>query len=101
MLQRTLQRLTFKRHAKESSPRCEVRETLTGGYCEKPGTQRTMEGLLCEQHARLFGLEERIACWEAILLHIANLAIKCATYRWSNDGRKSRLYQTPVSSQTA
>src|SRR5215207_9956514 len=70
MLQRTLQRLTFKRHAKESSPRCEVRETLTGGYCEKPGTQRTMEGLLCEQHARLFGLEERIACWEAILLHI-------------------------------
>jgi len=72
MLQRTLQRLTFKRHAshaKESS-RCEVRETLTGGYCEKPGTHRTMEGLLCEQHARQFGLEERIACWEAILLHI-------------------------------
>ena len=29
-----------------------------------------MEGLLCEQHARQFGLEERIACWEAILLHI-------------------------------
>jgi len=73
MLQRTLQRLTFKRHAshaKESSPRCEVRETLTGGYCEKPGTHRTMEGLLCEQDARQFGLEERIACWEAILLHI-------------------------------
>jgi hypothetical protein len=51
MLQRTLQRLTLNRHAKES-PRCEVRETLTGGYCEKPGTQRTMDGLLCEQHAR-------------------------------------------------
>src|SRR5215203_2590732 len=72
MLQRTLQRLTFKRHAshaKESS-RCEVSDTLKGGYCEKPGTHRTMEGLLCEQHARQFGLEERIACWEAILLHI-------------------------------
>src|SRR5215204_5001902 len=69
MLQRTLQRLTFNRHAKERA-RCEVSHTLTGGYCEKPGTQRTIDGLLCEQHARLFGLEERIACWEAILLHI-------------------------------
>jgi hypothetical protein len=29
-----------------------------------------MDGLLCEPHARQFGLEERIACWEAILLHI-------------------------------
>jgi len=66
---RTLQRITFDRHAKEQ-PRCEVRETLKGGDCEKPGTQRTIDGLLCEQHARLFGLEERIACWEAILLHI-------------------------------
>src|SRR5215204_6352407 len=68
MLQRTLQRLTLKRHANES-PSCEVRETLNGGCCEKPGTQRTIDGLLCEQHARQFGLEERIACWEAILLH--------------------------------
>jgi len=73
MLQRTLQRLTFNRHAshaKERSPRCEVSDTLTGGYCEKPGTQRTIDGLLCEPHARQFRLEERIACWEAILLHI-------------------------------
>ena len=73
MLQRTLQRLTFKRHAshaKERSPRCEVSDTLTGGYCENPGMQRTIDGLLCEQHARQFGLEERIACWEALLLHI-------------------------------
>lgn len=46
-------------------------DSLTGGYCEKPGTQRTIDGLLlCEPHARQFGLEERIACWEAILLHI-------------------------------
>ena len=72
MLQRTLQRLTFKRHASHAkeSPRCEVSYTLTGGYCEKPGTQRTIDGLLCEPHARQFGLDERIACWEAILLHI-------------------------------
>jgi hypothetical protein len=69
MLQRTLQRLTFNRLAKEQ-PRCEVSRTLLGGYCEKPGTQRTIDGLLCEQHARQLGLEERIACWKAILLHI-------------------------------
>src|SRR5215216_5156466 len=68
MLQRTLQRLTFNRLAKEQT-RCEVSHTLLGGYCEKPGTQRTIDGLLCEQHARQVGLEERIACWEAILLH--------------------------------
>src|SRR5215213_4850792 len=54
----------------KKQPRCEVSYTLTGGYCEKPGTQRTIDGLLCEQHARQLGLEERIACWEAILLHI-------------------------------
>ena len=83
MLQRTLRRMTFKRHAKES-PRCEVGYTLTGGYCEKPGTQRTIDGLLCEQHARLFGLEERIACWEAILLHI-ELWTKAARRRGRED----------------
>src|SRR5215208_5402257 len=54
----------------KKQPRCEVSHTLTGGYCEKPGTQRTIDGLLCEPHARQLGLEERIACWEAILLHI-------------------------------
>ena len=54
----------------KKQPCCEVSHTLTGGYCEKPGTQRTIDGLLCEQHARQCGLEERIACWEAMLLHI-------------------------------
>jgi hypothetical protein len=83
MLQITLQRLTFKSHANES-PRCEVRETLNGGCCEKPGTQRTIDGLLCEQHARQFGLEERIACWEAILLHI-ELWSKAARRRGRED----------------
>ena len=87
MLHRTLQRLAFKRHAshaKERSPRCEVSDTLTGGYCENPGTQRTIDGLLCEQHARQFGLEERIACWEAILLHI-ELWSKAARRRGRED----------------
>jgi hypothetical protein len=63
-------RTTSTRHAKEQL-RCEVSKTLKGGgSCENPGTQRTIDGLLCEQHARQFGLEERIACLEAILLHI-------------------------------
>ena len=83
MLQRTLQRLTLKRQANER-PRCEVRETLNGGCCEKPGTQRTIDGLLCEQHARQFGLEERLACWEAMLLHI-ELWTKAARRRGRED----------------
>src|SRR5215207_6148991 len=85
MLQRTLQRLTFNRHAREG-PRCEVSDTfIEGGYCEKPGTQRTIDGLLlCEAHARHFGLEERIACWEAILLHI-ELWSKAARRRGRED----------------
>jgi hypothetical protein len=60
---------TSDRHAKENL-RCEMSKTLKGDSCENPGTQRTIDGLLCEQHARQLGLEERIACWEAILLHI-------------------------------
>jgi hypothetical protein len=86
MLQRALQRLTFDRHASHTKerPRCEVSDTLKGGYCEKPGTQRTIDGLLCEQHARQFGLEERIACWEAILLHI-ELWSKAARRRGRDD----------------
>src|SRR5829696_2222238 len=83
MSHRTLQRISFGRHTKEQ-PRCGVRDTLKGGDCEKPGTQRTIDGLLCEQHARLFGLEERIACWEAILLHI-ELWLKIARRRGRED----------------
>ena len=60
-----------KRHAaKEHQTRCEVSETLKGGYCENLGTQSTKHGLLCETHARQLALEEQVACWEAILLHI-------------------------------
>jgi hypothetical protein len=61
--------ITSDHHAKEHL-RCEVSKTLKGDSCENPGTERTIDGLLCEQHARQLGLEERIACWEAILLHI-------------------------------
>src|SRR5215211_5536662 len=68
----------------KKQPRCEVSHTLTGGYCERLGTHRTIDGLLCEQHARQLGLEERIACWEAILLHI-ELWSKAARRRGRED----------------
>ena len=63
---------TTKHHhaAKEHQTRCEISHTLKGGYCENLGTQSTKDGLLCEKHARQLGLEEQVACWEAILLHI-------------------------------
>jgi hypothetical protein len=63
---------TSKHHAKEQQLHCEASNMFRGGYCENPGTEMSMDGLLllCEQHSRQFGLEERIACWEAILLHI-------------------------------
>src|SRR5829696_4303468 len=74
---------TSNPHAKEQL-RCEASNTLKGVYCENPGTQRTTDGLLCEPHARQFGLEERIACWQAILLHI-ELWIKAAHGRGRED----------------
>jgi hypothetical protein len=61
-----------------------VHKSLKGGYCENPGTLRTIDGLLCEPHARYFGLEEQIACWEAILLHI-ELWSKAARRRGRED----------------
>src|SRR5918998_3883366 len=77
------QRTTSDPHAKQHV-RCEVSKTLKGEYCENPGTQRTIDGLLCEPHARQFGVEERIACWEAILLHI-ELWTKAAHRRGGED----------------
>ena len=74
---------TSDRRAKERL-RCEASKTLKGGYCENPGTQRTVDGLLCEAHARQFGLEERIVCWEAILLHM-ELWTKAARGRGRED----------------
>src|SRR5215218_1364548 len=90
MLQRTLQRLTFNRLAKES-PRCEVSHTLTGEYCENRGTQRTIDGLLCEPHARQLGLEERLACWEDIvrLLHLERAEAAAALARVHKDLEKA------------
>jgi hypothetical protein len=70
------------RQAKERTL-CEVGDPLKGEYCQNAGTHKTMDRVLCVQHARQFGLEERIACWEAILLHI-ELWSKAAR-RWGRE----------------
>jgi hypothetical protein len=62
--------LLTSNHESKAQRRCELSYTLKGGYCEDLGTQSTKDGLLCEKHARQLGLEEQVACGEAILLHI-------------------------------
>jgi hypothetical protein len=50
--------------------RCEIVQTLKGGYCEKRGEERLDGLLLCERHARRLRLEEQAVCWRAIQLDI-------------------------------
>jgi hypothetical protein len=75
---------TTSNHHTRGQPRCELSDTLMGGYCENLGTQSTKDGLLCEKHSRQLGLEEQVACWEAILLHI-ELWTKTARRRGRED----------------
>src|SRR5919107_1966531 len=42
-------------------PRCEVEETLQGGYCESCGRAGFKGLLLCERHARLLRAQDRTA----------------------------------------
>lgn len=41
-------------------PRCEVSETLKGGYCELAGEVEFEGVLLCERHARQFEAQDRV-----------------------------------------
>jgi hypothetical protein len=52
------------------NPYCEFEGTLKGEYCGQMGEVRLDGLLLCERHARQFLLQERVACWRAILAHI-------------------------------
>jgi hypothetical protein len=47
-------------------PRCEVAETLRGGYCERSGKVGFAGLVLCERHARLLEAQDRIALLEGI-----------------------------------
>ena len=47
--------------------RCEVGETLRGGYCELSGKVGFKGLLLCERHARLLGAQDRTHLLEGIV----------------------------------
>ena len=51
-------------------PRCEVGETLQGGYCELSGKIGFKGLVLCEQHARLLEAQDRMALLEGIVLSL-------------------------------
>ena len=48
-------------------PRCEVAQTLRGGYCERSGKIGFKGLVLCEQHARLLEAQDRMALLEGIV----------------------------------
>src|ERR671911_1854996 len=48
-------------------PRCEVAETLRGGYCERSGKIGFKGLVLCERHARLLEAQDRMALLEGIV----------------------------------
>src|ERR671911_2901917 len=51
-------------------PRCEVGESLQGGYCERSGKIGFKGLVLCEQHARLLEAQDRMALLEGIVLSL-------------------------------
>ena len=48
-------------------PRCEVAKTIQGGYCERYGKVGFADLLLCERHARLIDVQDRIRLLEGII----------------------------------
>jgi hypothetical protein len=48
-------------------PRCEVGETLQGGYCERSGKIGFKGLVLCERHAMLLEAQDRRALLEGIV----------------------------------
>jgi hypothetical protein len=51
-------------------PRCEVGESLRGGYCELSGKIGFKGLVLCERHARLLEAQDRMALLEGIVLSL-------------------------------
>ena len=48
-------------------PRCEVGETLRGGYCKLSGKVGFKGLVLCERHARVLEAQDRMALLEGIV----------------------------------
>jgi hypothetical protein len=51
-------------------PRCEVAQTLQGGYCQLSGKIGFKGLVLCERHARLLEAQDRMALLEGIVLSL-------------------------------
>jgi hypothetical protein len=51
-------------------PRCEVGESLQGGYCELSGKIGFKGLVLCERHARQLEAQDRMALLEGIVLSL-------------------------------
>ena len=51
-------------------PRCEVAQTLQGGYCELSGKIGFKDLVLCERHARQLEAQDRMALLEGIVLSL-------------------------------
>jgi hypothetical protein len=49
---------------------CEFERTLKGEYCTQNGEVRLDGLMLCNRHAGILRLEERMAYWQAMLAHV-------------------------------
>jgi hypothetical protein len=58
---------------------CEFERTLKGEYCTENGEVRLDGLMLCNRHAGLLRLEERMAYWKAMLAHVE---------LWSGEARR-------------
>ena len=58
---------------------CEFERTLKGEYCTESGEVRLDSLRLCNRHARLLRLEERMVYWRAMLAHVK---------LWSGEARR-------------
>jgi hypothetical protein len=65
-------------------PRCEVAETLRGGYCERSGKIGFKGLVLCERHARLLEAQDRIGLLEGIVSSLG-LCLRSIALRKNRD----------------
>jgi hypothetical protein len=53
-----------------SEARCEFDRTLKGEYCPENGEVKLHGSMLCNRHADLLRVEERVTYWRAMLAHV-------------------------------
>src|SRR5918995_2876934 len=65
-------------------PRCQVAETLQGGYCERSGKVEFAGLVLCERHARVLEAQDRRALLEGIVSSL-DLCLRSIPLRKNKD----------------